>query len=319
MNVAVLKTIRRKKITMLWIWITIVAAIGQTVRGTYQKKLKVPLGDLGASYVRFSYALPFAFIWMFGYVAWSGATLPELNIPFLLWTTAAGVTQIIFTVLLVTLFSHRSFAAGTAFSKTDVIQAVIFEAIILGYIVSLEIGVAILIGVIAVFLLSLAKSSLTLVNLRSSFFTRQTAIGLASGAFLGFCTVAYRAAADALESDDLVVRASVTAAVSVLIQSILMGIWIWRRAPQQLIASIIYWRQGIIVGLSGAISTACWFIAFSLYAVGPVRAVGQIELLLVLGISFFYFGERPSIKEIFAMLLLVVSIVMVLLGSVRGI
>ena len=304
---------------MLWIWVTIVAAIGQTVRGTYQKKLKVPLGDLGASYVRFSYALPFAFIWMFGYVAWSGATLPELNIPFLLWTTAAGVTQIIFTVLLVTLFSHRSFAAGTAFSKTEVIQAVIFEAIILGYIVSLEIGVAILIGVIAVFLLSLAKSSLTLVNLRSSFFTRQTAIGLASGAFLGFCTVAYRAAADALESDDLVVRASVTAAVSVLIQSILMGFWIWRRAPQQLIASIIYWRQGIIVGLSGAISTACWFIAFSLYAVGPVRAVGQIELLLVLGISFFYFGERPSIKEIFAMLLLVVSIVMVLLGSVRGI
>ena len=304
---------------MLWIWVTIVAAIGQTVRGTYQKKLKVPLGDLGASYVRFSYALPFAFIWMFGYVAWSGATLPELNIPFLLWTTAAGVTQIIFTVLLVTLFSHRSFAAGTAFSKTEVIQAVIFEAIILGYIVSLEIGVAILIGVIAVFLLSLAKSSLTLVNLCSSFFTRQTAIGLASGAFLGFCTVAYRAAADALESDDLVVRASVTAAVSVLIQSILMGIWIWRRAPQQLIASIIYWRQGIIVGLSGAISTACWFIAFSLYAVGPVRAVGQIELLLVLGISFFYFGERPSIKEIFAMLLLVVSIVMVLLGSVRGI
>tara|TARA_B110000003_G_C16592274_1_gene512308 strand:+ start:474 stop:1433 length:960 start_codon:yes stop_codon:yes gene_type:complete len=319
MNVAVLKTIRRKKITMLWIWVTIVAAIGQTVRGTYQKKLKVPLGDLGASYVRFSYALPFAFIWMFGYVAWSGATLPELNIPFLLWTTAAGVTQIIFTVLLVTLFSHRSFAAGTAFSKTEVIQAVIFEAIILGYIVSLEIGVAILIGVIAVFLLSLAKSSLTLVNLCSSFFTRQTAIGLASGAFLGFCTVAYRAAADALESDDLVVRASVTAAVSVLIQSILMGFWIWRRAPQQLIASIIYWRQGIIVGLSGAISTACWFIAFSLYAVGPVRAVGQIELLLVLGISFFYFGERPSIKEIFAMLLLVVSIVMVLLGSVRGI
>ena len=319
MNVAILKTIRRKKITMLWIWVTIVAAIGQTVRGTYQKKLKVPLGDLGASYVRFSYALPFAFIWMFGYVAWSGATLPELNIPFLLWTTAAGVTQIIFTVLLVTLFSHRSFAAGTAFSKTEVIQAVIFEAIILGYIVSLEIGVAILIGVIAVFLLSLAKSSLTLVNLCSSFFTRQTAIGLASGAFLGFCTVAYRAAADALESDDLVVRASVTAAVSVLIQSFLMGIWIWRRAPQQLIASIIYWRQGIIVGLSGAISTACWFIAFSLYAVGPVRAVGQIELLLVLGISFFYFGERPSIKEIFAMLLLVVSIVMVLLVSVSGI
>tara|TARA_B100001093_G_C26715468_1_gene965435 strand:+ start:289 stop:1212 length:924 start_codon:yes stop_codon:yes gene_type:complete len=301
---------------MLWIWVTIVAAIGQTIRGAYQKKLKAPLGDLGASYVRFFYALPFAFIWMFGYTAASDASLPDLNICFILWTAIAGVTQIIFTVLLVTLFSHRSFATGTAFSKTEVIQAVIFEAIILGYIVSFEIGIAIVIGVIAVFLLSLAKNSLTLANLRGSLFTRQTATGVASGAFLGFCTVAYRAAADSLDSDDLVVRASVTAAVSVLIQSILMGIWIYRLAPQQLVASIIYWRQGIIVGLSGAISTACWFTAFSLYAVGPVRAVGQIELLLVLGISFFYFGERPSIKEIFAMLLLIISIVLVLLGAV---
>ena len=304
---------------MLWFWLTIVAAIGQTVRGAYQKKLKAPLGDLGASYVRFSYALPFAFAWMFGYSALNGIALPSTNFLFLIWTTIAGITQIVFTILLVTLFSHRSFAAGTAFSKTEVIQAVLFEAIILGYFVSQQIGIAIMIGVVAVFLLSLAKSSLTLVNLRKTLFTRQTAIGLASGASLGFCTVAYRAAADALESDDLVTRASVTAAVSVLIQSILMGIWLWRKAPKQLASSFIYWHQGVIVGLSSAISTACWFTAFSLYAVGPVRAVGQIELLFVLGISVFYFGERPSIKELLAMFLLVISIVMVLLGSVSSV
>ena len=51
---------------MLWIWVTIGAALGQTVRGAYQKKLKAPLGDLGASYVRFSYALPFAWAWVAG-------------------------------------------------------------------------------------------------------------------------------------------------------------------------------------------------------------------------------------------------------------
>ena len=43
----------------LWIWVTIGAAISQTVRSAYQKKLKAPIGDLGASYVRFSYAVPF--------------------------------------------------------------------------------------------------------------------------------------------------------------------------------------------------------------------------------------------------------------------
>ena len=299
---------------MLWIWVTIGAALGQTVRGAYQKKLKAPLGDLGASYVRFSYALPFAWAWVAGYAIWSGEPLPGITFTFLAWTTVAGVMQIIFTVLLVTMFSHRSFAAGTAFSKTEVIQAAIFEALILGYIVSLQVGIAIVIGVVAVFLLSLAKSKLTLGNLRESLFTRQTAIGLGSGASLGFCTVAYRAAIDTLESDDLVTRAGVTAAVAVLIQAVLMGLWLWRRAPDQLRASFVHWRDSSIVGFSGAVSTACWFTAFSLYAVAPVRAVGQIEILFVLAISVIYFRERPSAKELFAMLLLAISIVMVLLG-----
>ena len=101
-------------------------------------------------------------------------------------------------------------------------------------------GLAIVIGVVAVFLLSLAKSSLTLRNLVASLFTRQTAIGLGSGAFLGFCTVAYKAASDSLASDDLVTRASMTGGVSVLIQAVLMGLWMWRRAPDQLKASFVH-------------------------------------------------------------------------------
>ncbi len=300
--------------TWLWIWVTFGAAISQAVRSTYQKKLKAPLGDLGASYVRFSYAIPFAWAWVFIYGGWSGEALPALNVPFVVWTTVAGVTQIIFTVLLVTLFSHRNFAAGTAFSKTEVIQAALFEAVILGHIVSLQVGLALVIGVVAVFLLSLAKSSLTMGNLMASLFTRQTAIGLGSGAFLGFCTVAYKAATESLASDDLLTRASMTGGVSVLIQATLMGIWMWWRAPDQLWATFVHWRDSSIGGRAGAASPACWFTAFSLYAVAPVRAVGQVELLFVLAISFFYFRERPSGREMFAMVLLAISIIMVLLG-----
>jgi drug/metabolite transporter (DMT)-like permease len=298
----------------IWIWFTIVAAVAQTVRGAYQKKLKDDLGDLGASYVRFSYAIPFSWAFVLAYAGWSAVPLPPLNLKFLLWVTVAGVTQIIFTILLVRMFSHRSFAAGTAFSKTEVIQAAIFEAVILGHLVNLQVGLAIIIGVIAVFILSLAKSAMTFDNLKKSLFTKQTAIGLASGAFLGFCTVAYRAATDSLDSPDLMMRAGFTGGVAVLIQSALMGIWMVRRTPDQLKATFIHWRESIIVGFSGAISTITWFAAFSLYAVAPVRAVGQIELVFVLCISFFYFKEKPTFKELFAMALLALSIVMVLLA-----
>ena len=223
--------------------------------------------------------------------------------------------QIIFTVLLITLFSHRSFAAGIAFSKTEVLMAAIFEALILGYFVSFEVGLAILLGVLAVFLLSLSKNDIGLSNILTSLWTRQTAIGLGSGAFLGFCTVAFRAATDSLEGSDLVMKASLTGGIAVLIQSVIMGIWLWIKAPDQLMRSFTEWRRAYLVGVFGAITTACWFYAFSANAVAPVRALGQVELLIALGISFFFFKERPSRKEVFAITLLAVSIIMVLTNS----
>ena len=110
-------------------------------------------------------------------------------------------------------------------------------------------------------------------------------------------------------------RASLTGGIAVLIQSTIMGIWLWVKAPDQLVRSFIEWRRAYLVGVFGAITTACWFYAFSANAVAPVRAVGQVELLIALGISFFFFKERPSNKEVFAVVLLAASIIMVLMNS----
>ena len=298
-----------------WIWVTIIAAISQSLRTAQQKNLKQSLGVLGASYVRFSYAIPFAWAWIAFYSFFYDQPLPSINLEYIFWITIAGIMQIIFTVLLITLFSHRSFAAGIAFSKTEVLMAAIFEAMILGYFVSFEVGFAILLGVLAVFLLTLSKSEISLSNLLSALWTRQTALGLGSGAFLGFCTVAFRAATDSLEGSDLLMKASMTGGVAVLIQSVIMGLWLWFKARVELINSFKAWRRAYLVGFFGAVTTACWFYAFSANAVAPVRALGQIELLIALGISFFFFKERPSKKEIFAVSLLTISIMIVLLKA----
>jgi len=298
-----------------WIWVTIIAAISQSLRTAQQKNLKESLGVLGASYVRFSYAIPFAWAWIAFYSFFYDQPLPSINLEYIFWITIAGLMQIIFTVLLITLFSHRSFAAGIAFSKTEVLMAAIFEAMILGYFVSFEVGFAILLGVLAVFLLTLSKSEISLPNLLSALWTRQTALGLGSGAFLGFCTVAFRAATDSLEGSDLLMKASMTGGVAVIIQSVIMGLWLWFKARVELIKSFKAWRRAYLVGFFGAVTTACWFYAFSANAVAPVRALGQIELLIALGISFFFFKERPNKKEVFAVSLLTVSIMIVLLKA----
>ncbi len=53
-----------------WIPITIAAAFLQNTRSALQKHLKGDLTNLGAAYVRFLYAWPFALIYVAGLHGW---------------------------------------------------------------------------------------------------------------------------------------------------------------------------------------------------------------------------------------------------------
>ena len=297
----------------VWIWVAILASISQSFRTAQQKNLKSRLGDFGASYVRFSYALPFAWIWLLGYSFFKKTPIPDLNYIFIFWVTVAGVLQIIFTVLLIKLFSHRTFAAGTAFSKTEVIQVAFFEALIIGYVVSFQIGFALIIGFVAIVLLSIVKGQISFSNLLESLFSKQAGLGLSSGAFLALCSVCFRAATDSLEGNDLIVKAGTTLGISLVLQTALMGVWMQMNAKSELILTLKEWKRSSIVGFFGALTSFCWFYAFSANAVAPVRAIGQIELIFALVISIFFFQERPSWKEFSAIGLLLLSIILVLL------
>ena len=255
----------------IWVWVTILAAISQSIRTAQQKNLKGLLGDFGASFVRFSYALPFTWIVLLIYLSFTKTDLPSLTNNFLFWVSSAGILQIVFTVLLIKLFSHRSFAAGTAFSKTEVIQVALFEALIIGSVVSFQTGGAIILGFIAIILLSIAKGQITFSNFKNSLFSRQASLGLASGAFLAVCSVCFRAATDSLTGDDLITKAAFTLGVSLLLQSVIMAIWMYLNARVELIATFREWRGSSVVGFFGALTSFCWFYAFSANAVAPVR------------------------------------------------
>lgn len=298
----------------LWIFITLIAATTQTLRSAGQKQMKTSIGDFGASYIRFSYALPFAAIWLWLWMYSTDQGLPVTTPSFWLWVSIGGLMQVIFTILLVTLFAHRNFAAGTAFSKTEVLQAAIFEALIIGEIVSLQVGLAIAIGVLAILMLSFHKSAAGLAGLLASLRSKQAILGLAAGTFLGLSTVSFRAATDSLVTGDIVLRASMSAATSTLLQTIFMGAVMLIMARRELVLSFSHWRSAWPVGLFGAITTACWFTAFSLENVASVRAVGQVELLITLGFSILIFKEKTSRIEVLSILLLALSILLVLFG-----
>jgi hypothetical protein len=116
----------------LWIPVTVFAAFMQNARSALQRHLKGRLTTMGATYVRFLYAAPFAIAYMAGLHLIGGAALPSVNGTFLVYVVLGGLSQILFTFLLLWLFSFRNVAAGTTFSNTEVGQNAILGVLVLG-------------------------------------------------------------------------------------------------------------------------------------------------------------------------------------------
>ena len=296
-----------------WIIFSVLAAATQALRTAVQRRMVEPLGSYGAAYIRFSYACPIAWLCVLAFDLIVPSSFASLPLSFWIWINIAALTQVIFTILLVQLFSHRSFAAAVAFSKTEVLQTAIFEALILGVVVTMQTGIAIAIGVFATVMLAFVKTKFSIQNIWQSLLSRQMVIGLAAGAFLGFCTVCYGAAMKEMIGGSLLNNAIYAAAIGVTIQAVCFGLYLYVAKRNEFIASFICWRGGAMAGVWAAITSICWFAAFANHEVAPVRAVGQVELLFSIGFSVLYFKERVSRSELAAMALLALSIIMVLL------
>ncbi len=167
----------------LWIPITIVAAFCQNLRSALQKHLKGKLSTGGATYVRFFYAWPFALIYMWALHEYGDMPYPDINLKFLLYCVLGGLSQIIFTGLLVWLFAFRNFAVGTTFSKTETVQVAVLGFILLGDTLTTGAILAIIISVIGVMAMSVAQTNITFKTLFTSLSEKSTLIGLASGLF----------------------------------------------------------------------------------------------------------------------------------------
>ncbi|MEK9723224.1 MAG: DMT family transporter [Rhodospirillaceae bacterium] len=297
----------------LWIPITVFAAFMQNLRSALQKHLKGQLSTGGASYVRFLYSWPFAMLWLWGVHEYTGYALPAVNGTFLLYCALGGLMQILFTFLLVYLFSFRNFAVGTVYSKTEIVQVALLGLILLGDSVSALGVVAIVIGMIGIMVLSVAQTDVTWRNLVVSLFDKPALIGLLSGAFLGASVVFFRGAALALGDEAPIMRAAFALAVSVSMQTASMGLYLLWREKGQMTAVFKAWKPAGGVGLAAVMGSIGWFTAFALQNAAYVRAVGQIELVFTFIASVFFFKEKTNALELTGIALVVAAILMLVL------
>jgi drug/metabolite transporter (DMT)-like permease len=285
----------------LWIPITVLAAFLQNLRSALQRNLLARLDTGGATYVRFLYAVPFALGYLAALSHWRSVSVPEVNAAFLGYALAGGLFQIFATLLLIRSFTVGTFALGTAYSKTETVQAVVFGLLLLGDTVG-TLGLSgILVSGWGVLLMTGP-----LRGAQSQW--RSALLGIASGACFALSVTGYRGAALALTSGDYLIKASLTLVVATTWQALIMGVYLlWRNRPV-LLGCLRHWRSAWWVGASGMAASAAWFTALTLERAAYVRAVGQIELLFTFLASVIVFRERARGRDMIGASLMVLGI-----------
>lgn len=292
----------------LWIPITIAAAFMQNLRSALQKHLQGSLGTRGASFVRFGYGFPIAILYVLFLHLGAGQGLPDFSGAFFIWAVVGGLAQIFATMLLVHLFSLRNFAVGTAYSKTEPVQAALFGFLILGEKLTSGAVIAILVGVAGVMMISMARMPLSWRNMVAAMTSRTALIGIASGGIFGISAVAYRSASLALDGTGPIMSAAVTLACVTSFQTVFMLVWMAWKDKREIVQVLVTWRSSSLVGIAGILGSACWFTAMTLQQVAYVRALGQIELIFTFIASWFLFREKTNPMELAGCLLIVSGI-----------
>ena len=296
----------------LWIPITIGAATAQTLRFMLQKRLKgMALSTAGATFARFIYSSPLVAVIAFVYATLSGQDMPQIPAAFWPYALAGGTSQILATMCVVALFSHRNFAVGITFKKTEVLLSALFGFLILGDQFTLPTIAAMLIGLVGVLLLSDPPGGVG--PWQKRIFNRATALGLGAGILFCISGNGYRCASLSLAEGDVFYRAIITLALVTSFQTLSMALWLVWRERGEVMRVLRAWRVAGLVGITSMIGSICWFTAFTMQNAAYVNAVGQIELLFSLMVGAFVFGEKIGVREWQGLVLLTISIVMLVL------
>ena len=273
-----------------WVAWTLLAASMQAVRTAGQKYLHESLSALTATLARYLFGLPVVLL----YFLWLDPPIKQdaLSGVYLTKVIAAGSLQVIATILLVRLFSLRNFALGSTFVRLEIMMTALLGWVLfadaLPPIAWLGVGVASL-GILLI--QRNPEEKLVFVMDRSVWF------GLASALAFSLTSLLIRDASLSLGIDHAPSAAAVTLLSMVIFQTGLCLALVGLQKPNEFRELLAKWRLGLFIGVTGVLGSIGWFTAFTLERAALVKTLGQIEFVLMLAISAFFFRERIKSHE----------------------
>lgn len=281
----------------------------QAIRTAGQKQLSGYLNSMATTSVRYLFALPFAWGYLWWLLGYREEVIPDLNQPFVLYALVASISQIIGTACLITAFRYRNFSVATSLAKTEAIQVAIIGASFFSASLSFWGWVSVVVGVVGVIIVSKVKF-----NTNDLLRNPGAGFGLASGLGLAITMLLVRESSLALNSD-LMISAAVTLVFMITVQSMMSVTYLFIQNKSQFSLMLKHWRVCTFVGITSVIGSIGWYTATSYHHTAYVKALGQVEFFITLFITYRIFKETISKMEYLGMFLIIASVFILLLWA----
>ena len=289
-----------------WILFTLMAAFMQAWRNAFQKQLSTTVDVYGTTLARFLFSPIFAFSYLaFLYLHQPVTAQVHFSHKFWVYVVIAGISQIYATALMVKLFQQKNYAIGVGLAKSEAILAALVGVLFLQEHLTAWGWVGVLIGAVAVFLLSKGRQHTEL-----SFKTLM--IGLGSGLCFAITSLLVREASLELNMLPFLHRAGWVLCSLISFQCIVLLLYLGIFSRTTLYK--MWQRLGLTlrVSICSFLASVGWFSAMSMQTVAIVKTLGQVEILFSLLISAFFFKEKLAKTDHLGLWLVIVAAIMVI-------
>lgn len=287
-----------------WIAFTLLAAFSQSWRNAFQSKLSGTMSVAGVTLARFIWAGPIALLYLYALYQWQPVSAPNFSGEFVFYVVAAAIMQVLATGLMVMLFKLENYAIGAGLAKCEAPVSAVLSVLFFGTALTVTGWIGVLIGTLGVLIMSSASGWR---NLSPKVFC----LGMACSTAFALTSLWVREASLSIGLPFPHSAAWVLFLV-ISLQTLIICTFLLIKEPDTL--RLIFKKSKLVVmtSLASVIGSLGWFSAMSLQAVPYVKTLGQVEVVFMVLISYFWLGQSIARKDILALILLSVAAILVM-------
>ncbi|MEZ8930564.1 MULTISPECIES: multidrug transporter [unclassified Vibrio] len=287
-----------------WIAFTLLAAFSQSWRNAFQSKLSGTMSVAGVTLARFIWAGPIALIYLCVLYQWKPVSTPDFSGEFVFYIIAAAIMQILATGLMVMLFKLENYAIGAGLAKCEAPVSAVLSVLFFGTALTLTGWIGVLIGTLGVLIMSSASGW-------RSLSPKVFLLGMACSTAFALTSLWVREASLSIGLPFPHSAAWVLFLV-ISLQTVIICTYLFFRKRDTLRQIFKKSKLVVMTSLASVIGSLGWFSAMSLQAVPYVKTLGQVEVIFMVLISYFWLGQSIARKDILALILLSIAAVLVM-------